>query len=108
MATDTTPTGTTPTSSGATASQGQHLSGAFDIRNIIGALMTIYGVILLLMGIFADAQEEKTGGVNANLWAGIALLAVGAGFILWARLRPVVVPENIDKDEVDPPHMQKH
>jgi hypothetical protein len=109
MTTDTTPTGAVPTSSGSTGTaSGQHLSGAFDIRNIIGALLTIYGVILLLMGIFADPQEEKTGGVNANLWAGLALLVVGGGFILWARLRPVVVPENIDKDEVDPPHMQKH
>ncbi len=110
MTTDTTPTSAGPTSSGSTgtSANGQHLSGAFDIRNIIGALLTIYGVILLLMGIFADAQEEKTGGVNANLWAGLALLVVGGVFILWARLRPVVVPENIDKDEVDPPYMEKH
>ena len=70
---------------------GTRTAGALDIRNIIGGLLSIYGVILLFMGIFADAETEKTGGVNANLWAGIALLVVGAGFLAWARLRPVVV-----------------
>ncbi len=71
----------------------KHVAGAFDIRNIIGALLAIYGVILLAMGLFGDTQEEKTGGINANLWAGIALLVVGFGFLAWARIKPVVVPE---------------
>jgi hypothetical protein len=68
-------------------------AGAFDIRSIIGLLLTAYGVILTLMGLFADPDEDRTGGVNANLWAGLVLLA-------WARLRPVVVPDEIDKDDV--------
>lgn len=91
-----------------TTSNDKHVAGAFDIRNIIGALMAIYGVILLAMGLFADPQEDKTGGVNANLWAGIGLLAVGVAFLVWAKVRPVVVPDHLDKDEVDPPHMDKH
>src|SRR6476469_2814143 len=62
----------------------KHTAGAFDIRNIIGLLLTIYGVILTLMGIFADAETAKTGGINANLYAGIALLVVGLGFIAWS------------------------
>ena len=68
-------------------------AGWLDIRNIIGSLLGIYGLILLLLGIFADPQTDKTGGVNANLYAGIVLLAVGGGFLLWARLKPVVVPD---------------
>jgi hypothetical protein len=59
------------------------------------------------MGLFADYDEEKTGGVNANLWAGIALLAVGIGFMAWARIRPVVVPEDVDRD-TGPAHMDQH
>ncbi|KRE60868.1 hypothetical protein [Nostocoides sp. Soil756] len=80
----------------------KHTAGAFDIRNIIGLLLTIYGVILTLMGIFADAEPQKTGGINANLYAGIALLVVGLGFIAWSRLRPVVVPEEVPEVGDDP------
>lgn len=66
------------------------LLSLFDIRNVIGSLLAVYGVILLLMGLFGDPEVDKTGGPNANLWAGIALLVVGAVFILWGVLRPVV------------------
>lgn len=74
---------------------GHHTAGAFDIRNIIGGLIGVYGVILLLMGLFGDPETDKTGGVNANLWAGVGLLAFGVAFVLWARLRPVVVPDDV-------------
>jgi hypothetical protein len=80
----------------------QHKAGLFDIRNIIGALMAIYGVILTLAGLLGEHEPEKTGGVNANLWTGIALLAVGAFFIIWARLRPIVVPEHVEAPDDDP------
>jgi len=66
------------------------LLSLFDIRNVIGSLLTIYGVILLLMGLFGDPEVEKTGGPNANLWAGIVLLVIGGSFIAWGLLKPVV------------------
>jgi hypothetical protein len=72
----------------------QHTAGALDIRNIIGGLIGAYGVILTVMGLFGDKELDKTGGVNANLWAGIVMLVMGAAFLIWARLRPVVVPEH--------------
>jgi hypothetical protein len=80
-------------------------AGIFDIRNIIGALLGIDGVILLLVGIFGDTEEDKTGGVNANFWAGLVLLVTGLIFIAWARLRPVVVPDDVEQsdDEGRPP-----
>ncbi len=76
----------------------RHKAGALDIRNIIGGLLSVYGLILLAMGLFGDAETDKTGGVNANLWAGLALLAVGLGFLAWARLKPVLVPETTPAD----------
>ena len=75
-----------------------HRAGIFDIRNIIGTLLAVDGLIILLVGIFGDPEEDKTGGVNANLWAGLALLAVGLIFLAWAWLRPVVVPADFDAD----------
>ena len=79
-----------------------HKAGLFDIRNIIGALMTIYGVILTLAGLLGEHEPEKTGGVNANLWTGLGLLAVAAVFFGWSRLRPIFVPEDVDKPDDDP------
>lgn len=86
------------------AAREKKTAGALDVRNIIGTLMATYGVILIGMGLFGDTAPEKTGDVNANLWAGLALLAVGAGFLAWARLRPVVVPAHVEKQD-DAPHM---
>ena len=74
-------------------------AGAFDVRNIIGGLLTIYGVILVVLGLFAStepASPEAPAGsdVNANLWAGLAILVVGLAFIAWWRLKPIAVPED--------------
>ena len=74
----------------------RHSAGLFDVRNVIGGLMGLYGIIITLMGCFADKALDKTGGVNANQWGGIALLVVGAVFLTWARLRPTYVPEPAD------------
>jgi hypothetical protein len=76
-------------------------AGAFDIRSIIGLLLTAYGVILTLMGLFADPDEDRTGGVNANLWAGLVLVLMSAVFLGWAWLRPVVVPDDFEADHDD-------
>ena len=84
--------GTKPTTRG-------HRAGIFDIRNIIGTLLGVDGLIIVLVGVFGDPEDDKTGGVNANLWAGLALLVVGLVFLAWARLRPVVVPADIEADD---------
>jgi hypothetical protein len=79
----------------------KHAAGAFDIRNIIAALVGVYGVVLVLMGIFANGPDEqqRTGGVNANLWAGLVMVVFAIAFAVWSRLRPVVVdPHEIDDD----------
>lgn len=75
-----------------------HKAGAFDIRVFIASLIGIYGVVLVIYGIIgsSDADLVKSGDVNINLWAGIGMLVVAAFFVIWARLRPVVVPEHVD------------
>ncbi|OBC03448.1 hypothetical protein A5784_14635 [Mycobacterium sp. 852013-50091_SCH5140682] len=72
----------------------------FDIRNIVGALLGIFGVLLTIAG-FAPAilgpHEPSTAhntvdlyvGTSANWWVGLVLIAVSATFIGWALLRPV-------------------
>ena len=89
---------TDTTTSGGSSRKAGHTAGLLDIRNIIGSLLAIDGLILLLAGLFADTEEEKTGGVNANLWAGIVLLVVGVIFVVWARVRPVVVPDDFEAE----------
>jgi len=72
-----------------------HSAGLFDIRNIIGALLGIYGIVLLVVGVVATSQREidRAGGVNANIWVGIVLVVIGVLFVVWARTRPIVVDE---------------
>jgi LPXTG-motif cell wall-anchored protein len=52
------------------------------------------------MGLMGPSEDDlaKTGGFNANLWVGLGMLAVGAGFVLWSRLRPIVVETHPTED----------
>jgi H+/Cl- antiporter ClcA len=81
------------------------LSHLFDIRNIIGALLAIYGVVLTIAG-FAPAilrshddpaaagnRSDLYIGTDANWWVGLIMLAVAAGFIVWALVRPLKAEE---------------
>jgi hypothetical protein len=53
------------------------------------------------MGLFAsDDAKAKAAGININLWAGLVILAGGAIFLAWARLRPLRAEEIAD-DAVD-------
>ena len=75
-------------------SGGAHGAGAFDVRNVIAALIGFYGLVLVLLGLFADsaADRERTGDVNANLWAGLAMLVFAAMIVfafpavIWATV----------------------
>ncbi len=71
----------------------KHAAGAFDVRNVIAALIGFYGVVLVVVGLVdnGEAALEKAGGVNANLWVGIAMIIFAVSFALWSRLRPIVV-----------------
>jgi hypothetical protein len=80
-----------------------HKAGAFDIRTFIAMLIGLYGVVLVLVGLFgtSEADLQKAGGTNVDLWAGIGMLVVAIAFQLWARLRPVVVPDDIEERDHD-------
>jgi len=69
-------------------------AGLFDIRFIIAGLIGVYGVILVLLGLFNASDEElaRGDGLNINLWAGLGMIVVSIAFGVWARIRPVVVP----------------
>ncbi len=84
-----------------TGGTSRHTAGAFDIRTFIAGLMGIYGVILVLAGIFGS--NETTSGDqaagNVNLYVGIGLLIFAAAMQGWAMLRPTVVDEQqLEKD----------
>ncbi|KEX88427.1 hypothetical protein CPTD_00165 [Corynebacterium pseudotuberculosis] len=78
----------------------QHLAGAFDIRNVIGALIGLYGLVLVICSFALAGVNPDTGVAKSsqdNLWSGLAMLLVGVIFFLWTRLRPIV----IDKTKID-------
>ena len=70
-------------------------AGAFDVRNVIAALIGFYGVVLVVVGLVDNDEDalQKTDGFNANLWVGLAMIAFALAFVLWSRLRPIVVAE---------------
>ena len=72
---------------------GPKTAGAFDIRLIIAMLIGAYGLILIVMGLFAtsDADVAQAADVNINLWGGVGMVVVAAAFVIWVRLRPIIV-----------------
>lgn len=104
------------TSSGGTSSGGaveatsskEHAgSGAsklFDLRILIGALFTLYGIVLIIAGFFTSAKElAKADGININLWLGLGMLILGLIFAAWSRLRPLDIGHASDADGAAPP-----
>jgi len=79
----------------------KHAAGAFDVRNVIAALIGFYGVVLVVMGLVDNGADalKKTDGFNANLWVGIALVLFALAFAAWSRLRPIVVEQPKDEEK---------
>lgn len=70
-------------------------AGAFDIRNVIGALIGLYGLVLLVSYLVLDPGVNPDTGMAKNsvynLYTGIALVVVAVIFFVWAKLRPTEV-----------------
>ena len=62
-------------------------SRLFDLRYLIGALFSLYGVALVVASPFVD--DTKAGGRDVDLWLGLGMLALGVFFLAWARTRPL-------------------
>ncbi|MER6395475.1 hypothetical protein ABT263_05325 [Kitasatospora sp. NPDC001603] len=69
-------------------------AGIFDLRLILALLFCIYGTVLTVLGATATSQADldRAGGANVNLWVGVGMLVGAALFAGWARLRPVRLP----------------
>jgi hypothetical protein len=56
----------------------------------IGATIAAIGLILLLYGLFGQADYSRSDGININLWWGLVMVVFGAGmavvgYISWRR-----------------------
>jgi hypothetical protein len=64
----------------------------FDLRYLIGGLMAVYGILLIVVGLFdSQAEVDKAAGIRINLWMGLGMLVLGLLFLLWARTRPLKI-----------------
>ncbi|MEJ7690232.1 MAG: hypothetical protein WKF76_07255 [Nocardioidaceae bacterium] len=82
-------------------SGGKRTAGAFDIRCIIAALIGIYGIVLVLLGLFnaTDTELKRADGMNVNLWAGLGMVVVAGLFAVWARTKHTIVPADVEGHE---------
>ena len=55
-----------------------------DIRAVITGALGLIGLYLVVCSVLFNSAEEmsKTGGINANLWSGLGLLAIAAWILL--------------------------
>jgi hypothetical protein len=74
------------------------LAKLFDLRSFIGALMLIFGILVIIPGVVANkADIAKAAGINMALWVGALMLVLGAFFLGWVLLRP---PPPVTKAEL--------
>ncbi len=81
-------------------------STLFDLRTVIAVLFAFYGIVLTIMGFVSDSPEElaKAGGIDINLWTGVAMLVIAVLFVVWARAKPLHPAAAPDDADERPPH----
>lgn len=76
----------------------------FDLRVLIGALFTFYGLVLIVTGALASSAElHKAAGININLWMGIGMLVLGVLFLIWWRTSPLRVQRAPEIEQPEAP-----
>jgi hypothetical protein len=75
----------------------------FDLRGVIGLLFVVYGVVLTILGIVGESPADlaKAGGIDLNLWVGLAMLLGGIIFYTWVFTKPPMPPSPSDVDEAE-------
>ncbi|HRD02117.1 MAG TPA: hypothetical protein PLP57_05665 [Candidatus Saccharicenans sp.] len=62
----------------------------FDLKIPLGSLLSFYGLLLLLYGLFGPRHiYEKSLGLNVNLIWGVVILLTGGLFLGFAYFRRV-------------------
>lgn len=70
-----------------------------DLRSYLAGLFLIFGVVVTVAGLTATpAQLVKSSGMNLSLWTGLALLLLGAVFLVWLLRAPPLIDERVDAD----------
>jgi hypothetical protein len=71
------------------------VAALLDLRSIIALMFGVYGIVLTILGLIGTsaADLEKAGGIDINLWSGIVMLVLAAGFGFWVWQRPPLVGE---------------
>lgn len=65
---------------------GEGFAMGLDIRLPIGLMFTIFGLLLLALGLLGDrAIYQHSLGININLWWGLVMLAFGLIMLLLGR-----------------------
>src|SRR4051794_6022721 len=78
---------------GESADTTSRIARLFDIRLVVGALLVVYGVVLIVQGLIdAAAAIRKAAGIRLNLWTGIGMLVVGLLMLLWMPPTPLQPP----------------
>jgi hypothetical protein len=65
-----------------------------DVRNVIGGLFTVYGLIITVVRLLDGPDAIKKPRGADHLWLGLALLVLGPLFLPWRALSPPWPPEN--------------
>ena len=76
----------------------------FDVRRVIGALFTLYGVLVLGAGLLdGDDASRKASGIDINVWTGLGMLLLGILMLVWMKVSPprVGTAEDADTDDSD-------
>ena len=85
-------------------------SHRMSIATTIGATIGLIGLVLLLYGLFGNANYNQSDGINVNLWWGLVMLIFGilmsaGGYISSRRRR--TIGDAMQPSESEPPQVRQ-